>query len=284
MDLRSWDVERLADLGWLVDLALPAEGLTVDELQSCCFDDPSFVLGIDDDEGPLAVGAVAVADHHGFRTASVKLLVVRPGAQRGGVGGAVLAGLEQAARAAGATTISLGGSIPSYLWPAVDVTHLGMLCLAESAGYRPGHLDMNMALPVAFRRRPPEGIRIERVLADDLADSVVSWCDATFPQWTPEVVTAIEQGGCHAAVDDATDAVRGLGCHSVNRAGWVGPMATDPRHQTGGVGSALLSAICTDLMIAGRRDAEISWVGPVRFYAKAGATVSRVFRSLSKPL
>ena len=40
----------------------------------------------------------------------------------------------------------------------------------------------------------------------------------------------------------------------------------------------------TDLMVAGHREAEISWVGPVRFYAKAGATVSRVFRSQSKRL
>lgn len=115
-----------------------------------------------------------------------------------------------------------------------------MLCLAEAAGYRGGHLDMNMSLPVTFRRRPPDGIVVERVLADDLARAVVERRDATFPQWTPEVRTAIEQGGCHAASDGATGAVRGVGCHSVNRAAWVGPMATDPVHQTGGVGSALL--------------------------------------------
>jgi hypothetical protein len=30
--------------------------------------------------------------------------------------------------------------------------------------------------------------------------------------------------------------------------------------------------------------AEVSWVGPVRFYAKAGASVSRSFRSYRKPL
>ena len=284
VELRPWDVSRLDDLARLVGAALPDEALTADELQSCCYDDPSVVVGIDDAAGPLAVGAVSVADHHGFVSASVKLLVVRPGSQRSGIGRAVLEALEREARSAGATTISLGGSVPSYLWPAVDVSHLGMLCLAEAAGYRGGHLDMNMSLPVTFRRRPPEGIVIERVLADDIAAEVVQWCDATFPQWTPEVRTAIEQGGCHVAIDDATGAVRGVGCHSVNRAGWVGPMATDPVHQTAGVGSALLSVICTDLMVAGRKEAEISWVGPVRFYAKAGAVVSRVFRSLSRPL
>jgi hypothetical protein len=51
------------------------------------------------------------------------------------------------------------------------------------------------------------------------------------------------------------------------------------------VGAALLSAACRDLRAAGHADAEIAWVGPVGFYAKAaGATVSRVFRTLVKPL
>jgi len=69
-----------------------------------------------------------------------------------------------------------------------------------------------------------------------------------------------------------------VGCHSVSRAGWVGPMATDPAWRGRGVGSAALGAICADLMAAGATSAEICWVGPVRFYAAAGATVSRAFR------
>ena len=166
VELRPWDVSRLDDLARLVGAALPDEALTADELQLCCYDDPSVVVGIDDAAGPLAVGAVSVADHHGFVSASVKLLVVRPGSQRSGIGRAVLEALEREARSAGATTISLGGSVPSYLWPAVDVSHLGMLCLAEAAGYRGGHLDMTMSLPVTFRGRPPEGIVVERRLAD----------------------------------------------------------------------------------------------------------------------
>ena len=36
---------------------------------------------------------------------------------------------------------------------------------------------------------------------------------------------------------------------------------------------------------AGHPDAEIAWVGPVGFYAKAaGASVSRTFRTLRRPL
>jgi hypothetical protein len=55
-------------------------------------------------------------------------------------------------------------------------------------------------------------------------------------------------------------------------------MGTDPGLRQGGVGSALLGQVCRDLQVAEYDTTEICWVGPVRFYAKNGATVSRVFR------
>ena len=105
--------------------------------------------------------------------------------------------------------------------------------------------------------------------------------------WEAEMLRAIEQGCCHVAIADAdppdTPAL-GFACHSVNRAGWIGPMGTDPTRQHGGVGSALLGQLCRDLQAAEFSHAEIAWVGPVSFYAKAaGARVSRVFRSLMLP-
>jgi hypothetical protein len=60
-------------------------------------------------------------------------------------------------------------------------------------------------------------------------------------------------------------------------------MGTDSARRGRDVGHAMLSALCIDLMTANFRDAEISWVGPVRFYAKAGARVSRMFRLYRKP-
>jgi predicted N-acetyltransferase YhbS len=63
----------------------------------------------------------------------------------------------------------------------------------------------------------------------------------------------------------------------VNRAGWIGPMATDPTLQRGGVGSALLAAVCADLERRGFASGEIAWVSNLRFYGKCGARVSRVF-------
>ena len=37
--------------------------------------------------------------------------------------------------------------------------------------------------------------------------------------------------------------------------------------------------MCASLSAAGHTEADIAWVGPIGFYAKAGAVVSRVFRN-----
>jgi predicted N-acetyltransferase YhbS len=61
-------------------------------------------------------------------------------------------------------------------------------------------------------------------------------------------------------------------------------MATDPTLQHGGVGSAVLGALCADLAARGAPTGEISWVSNLRFYGKCGARVSRVFLGGRKKL
>ena len=78
-------------------------------------------------------------------------------------------------------------------------------------------------------------------------------------------------------------ALLGFATHSVNRAGWFGPTGVDADRQRGGIGGPLLAACLEDLQVAGFDRCEISWIGPVGFYAKAaGAVVSRVFQLVGK--
>jgi hypothetical protein len=57
-------------------------------------------------------------------------------------------------------------------------------------------------------------------------------------------------------------------------------MATDPKRHGGGIGHAVLGALCADVAeMHDLAETDISWVGPIGFYAKAGARVSRVFRT-----
>lgn len=292
-----WERGRLDDVVAIVTDALPEERLLADEIEAGLFDDDdTVVLGLPDGHGIVAVAIRNVAiGETSLVAATLKLIAVSPGHRRQGAGRRLLDAAERVAAAAGATELHLAGSAPFYFWPGVDVRFVGMLCLAEACGYRPVGAELNMSLPATFRAPCPAGTEIRRVLDDREVAAVTALVRRAWPWWEPEVVRAIDQGGCLGAFASSDEiagadetardlACQGFVCHSVNRAGWIGPMGTDPARQHHGLGSALLGEACRDLMIANHQDVEVSWVGPVRFYAKAGATVSRVFRTFTKPL
>lgn len=261
--------------------------------------------GGDGGAAPIGVAAAIVRSlgagddgEGGVRLAWLKLIAVDPDHRRRGAGHELLAAVEAWAWEHGASELHLAGSPPFYLWPGVDAMATEMLCLVESRGYRDIGSDVNMALSTAFRADPPEGVTIRRVVHDDDLARLDELVGAHWPEWLDEMHRAVEHGCCHGAfLADAASGGRegegggegggggvggeravGFACHSVNRAGWLGPMGTDPGLQQGGVGSALLGQVCRDLHIAEFDATEISWVGPARFYAKNGATISRVFR------
>jgi GNAT superfamily N-acetyltransferase len=276
MDLDRTGVAQLLDL---VDETLPGERFTTDELLAVCFDDPGVVLALSDGSGVVSAVTRSFDD---LLVGWIRLIAVAPDARRHGLGRALLTAAEQWAFDAGATELQLGGSAPFYFWPGVPGDAVEMLCLAEAARYDPVGGELNMSIPTTFRAEAAPGTETRRVVDDPDSDAVVAFAQQRWPWWVAELERSIEQGGCHAAFDDGDRAVLGFASHSVNRAAWVGPMGTDVESRGRGVGHSLLSEVCTDLMTANFRDAEIAWVGPVRFYAKAGARVSRMFRLYRK--
>jgi mycothiol synthase len=294
--IEEWDVERSAELADLVAAALPGEELSEDELVSCCWDDPpagsaeqGAVLALPDGTGAVSVvwrpPQPAPEDGGAHRPgAFVKLVAVRPEARRQGRGHQLLAAAETWAWDHGSTELCLEGAPPFYLWPGIDATATEALCLADARSYAVSGTGLNLALATDFRAPTPEGVVVRRVITDADVTAVASLVSGAWPSWWAETARAIEHGCCHGAFpDDGGDGAVGFVCHSVSRAGWLGPMGTDPRRRRSGVGRALLSAVCRDLMIAELPTTEICWAGPLRFYAKSGATVSRVFRLYRKP-
>lgn len=262
----------------LVEVAMPGEGLSTDDLLGVCFDDElgtSEVLG---DE--LGAASVAVRDGIG----AIQLLAVPPDARREGRGRRLLDDATAWAFDEGATRVTIGAAPPWYLWPGIDVRWIEAQVLAESAGFRLAGASMNMSCPTGVRIRVPDGVTLRRVVADDDAVAVLALCERAFdPPWRHEVGRGIEHGACHAAFDEGTGAVLGFAAHSVSRAGWFGPTGVDPDHRGRGVGGPLLSACLLDLKVAGFDRCEIAWIGPTSFYAKvAGAEISRVFRHATK--
>jgi hypothetical protein len=144
--------------------------------------------------------------------------------------------------------------------------------LLESCGFERDWVGINMAIDTAFRRDPPTGIVVET----ETGPAAHDFAAVAYPHWIPELDRAVELGTAFAARNAQGETI-GFGCHSVNRFGWIGPMATDPTRQHGGVGSAVVAAVCADLEARGCQTGEISWVSNLRFYGKCGARVSRVF-------
>jgi GNAT superfamily N-acetyltransferase len=279
----TWEPERAGELAQLVAAALPGEELSADELEAVCWDDPGVVLGT-----PTAAVAAVVRVVGGVTLGWIRLLVVHPGARRQGAGTARLAEAERWCADQGAAQVRFGGSAPFYLWPGIDTGWTAGLCLAESAGYRTESSVLDLSCPTTFRAPVPPGLVVRRVVSDADAGAVLAWAGRHWPHWEAEVARAIEQGGAFAAFGGEPEgAVVGFACHSVNRAAWIGPMATRGADgfRVPGTGSALLSELCRDLMVAGYPDAEIAWVSNVSFYARtAGARVSRVFQAVVKDL
>lgn len=269
------------ELAALLAAALPGEGLTAEELAATLYADPDgAVLGTPGGEG--AVG-VAVRGDVGF----VTVVVVDPAAHRRGLGRALLEEGHAWVRARGAREVRTGAAAPRYLWPGVDEdAHAGALALFRAAGYAEVARTVNHRCPASYRAPAPEGVELRRLRAGTPeAAAAIAFAEARYPHWVDELTRATLTGCAHGAFDAGTGEPLGFGCHSVNRAGWVGPMATHPERQGRGIGAALLGAVCRDLDFAEYEEAEIAWVGPEAFYEKAaGSTVSRRFRILARPL
>lgn len=284
-DLVVWGPERAEAAEALLAASLPDEHLSADELLACCWEDPDpgVVLADPDGRGLVSVVARRWGDApDAVVIAYAKVLGVHPDHRRGGLGRRLLDAAADWAWDQGARELYLGGSAPRYLFPGVDAHATEATCLAEAAGFHPAGTEVDMALASTFRADPPAGVRVARALDDADADAVRAFVAANWPQWSAEAELALDAACCFGAfVADGAEAGTAVGfcCHSVQRAGFLGPMGTDPARRGGGIGAALVGAVCRDLMIADVGEVQIAWVGPVRFYARLGARISRVYRT-----
>jgi GNAT superfamily N-acetyltransferase len=256
-------------LAALCAAAMPHERLTVGELTRICYGEGDTVFG--DARG----AAVYTIKRFGeYVAAWLVLVAVEPGAQGKGAGKRLVQEACERAQAEGARSMHLGDAVPRYVWPGVEIanTHAGMLF--ETLGFTRDLVGINMDIATTFRRDPPAGVIVER----ETGDGAVEFAGREYPHWVEELSVGVVQGSAFAArrVDDGETI--GFACHSVNRRAWIGPMATQPDRQHGGVGSALLAALCEDLEANAIATGEIAWVSNLRFYGKCGATVSRVFQ------
>jgi GNAT superfamily N-acetyltransferase len=272
----EWGADRVDDLVALTSAALPHERLSSAELAACLWDDPGPAVVLGDRRGAVAAVVRGTVGH-------LRLLVVAPEARRRGAGRELLRAAEEWMVGRGATELRVGAEVPYYLWPGVPIEATAALALLETSGYDDAGAVLDMICPTDLVAPPPAGVEV-RLVDGGTTAAVAALVDREWPWWRDEVDRAVDQGGCVGAFTGDGAAV-GFGCHSVSRAGWIGPIGTDPAAGRGGVGAAVMAGLCAELRVRGHAEAEICWVGPIAFYAKAcGARMSRAFQTRVKKL
>jgi mycothiol synthase len=248
-------------------------------------------------------GAVAGITFGGIRKLSdgrtvghVDLLAVAPKAQGHGLGRALLTEMEQQLAVRGATEIRLGYNAPVYLWPGIDPRYTAMTCLADRAGYQRFAEAVDLTADLAStpldtsadeHRLALAGIAVRRADPAEAAD-VADWLRRgpwSRSSWPLEAAAAMagRPPSCHLA--SLGPEYIGFACYGVNRASWFGPMGTLSEYRRQGIGSVLLLRCLADIAAAGHPVAQISWAGPVRYYARTlGARIDRVYWAYRKPV
>jgi GNAT superfamily N-acetyltransferase len=253
---------------------------------------PTFGLGAR--AGGALVGVVVVSGRW------LRLIAVRPGARRRGVGRALLDAAATHARSWGATRLRTGDQPGNYLAPGIDARD------AETIGFflRRGFVEVarteNLTVPLAGNplvtparaaalaaAAADRGYQVRRSAPADAAALLDFARTAFSPTWAFEVARAlaISPPAVHIALTGGQ--IVAFAAHDGNNRGlgWFGPAGTAPEHRGRGLGAALLVPCLLDVAAAGRPESAIAWIGPRAFYEKeAGARAGRSFVVLEREL
>jgi predicted N-acetyltransferase YhbS len=263
--LEPLDAGRLEDVFDLCQRCLP-EPPSKDELAASLYSpqEPVTVRGNPD----IGIVATVRSGAQGY----VRLLGVDPSVRGRGHGSALLRSAEEDLSEEGATSVQIGADPPYYLYPGVETTQTAMLGLLERHRYQRCEANFNMAVDLSALPPDPGG---HEVAGPGERTKVSTWMHEHWPNWEAEVIRALERSTLLISHDQKGMAA--FCAYDVNRGGVLGPTAVRGDLWGQGVGHPLIVGALHRIRATGRRQAEISWVGPIRPYARVGAHVSRVF-------
>jgi hypothetical protein len=225
--------------------------------------------------GDPSVGVVATVAGDGV--GYVRLLVVDPDHRGKGHGHSLLAEAERELAPLG--RVQIGADPPYYLWPGAPATETALLCLLERRKYRRGEGTFHMGVDLHDLPDDPGGYEIATAA---MRDEVAAFTDANYPNWTLEVLRALDKGSLLLARDAA--GLSAFCAYDVNRRGLLGPIGARLDLVGKGVAHPLLVGALHQMRADGQEHIEVSWVGPIVPYARVGGAVSRVFYVYGKDL
>ncbi len=224
----------------------------------------------------------------------IKFLAVHPAWRRQGIGSALLTRLESVAQTMGVARALAGGVGPGYFYPGIDVRLTPALSFLWRHGYetdRVARVDLRVDLlsaPLATSEATAalaaQGIAIRRMASGEAA--VVAALGAMQSDaFRAEVLQAGENRPVSAFVALVGERPVSFAVYGVTGRNRFGPTYTHPDYRRRGLGGVLLRLCLQDLRDQGWRVADISWAGPVHYYARAvDAVVHKVYWVFTKEL
>ncbi len=253
--------------------------------------DPELMITAEADGEPVGFLIGNVANDVGW----IRSFIVHPALRRQGIGTLLFDAVEQRLRERGITDINVGWALPRYLLPGIDVTYTPAIIFLDHRGYQTNReTRVNMDVVLAGRdfgtaeaeaRLEGLGVAVRRATPED-RDQIEALCHAEgYSGWAAETGLALEMTRIPVFVAVASNKVRAFAAHSLGGPIHFGPMLTAADLRGLGIGSVLLKRCLQDWQRDGVERCEISWAGPLAFYAHSvGATMGRAFWTFHRSL
>jgi mycothiol synthase len=289
------------DEGWLHKL-LPLVQLTAYErqldpyeLHHRIWEDPSaptdLLLGAVEGKELIGFCLACIREGHGV----VSLFGTVPQWRRQGIAALLFGELESRLLRRGVHDMLVEGYGPGYFWPGVELSRGPAIYFLLKQGYETDrktrvdmqvdlkHADLNLAGAVA--RLAVDEIVVRRAEAGDITETAAFTLQSFSRGWQIEVAETRRFPVPPLNIALYRGQVVGFAAYDVTGYARFGPTGTRPDMRKRGIGGTLLKMCLQQMEQRGDSIAEISWAGPIAFYAReVGAQINRAYWCFHKDL
>lgn len=253
--------------------------------------DPALMLVAEVGGEPVGFLLGSVANGAGW----IRAFVVREDVRGRGIGTLLFDTIEARFREREIADVTVGWALPLYFLPGIDVTYTDAIVFLDRRGYetdRVARVNMDVALTGRdfgtnddVARLHKAGIVTRRARVED-REAVAELClSHGHDGWATETGLALQKTPVPVFVAEKDGKICAFATHSICGPVHFGPMLTHHDLRGMGIGSVLLKHCLQDWQDAGVDQCEITWAGPLTFYARTvGATMGKAFWSFHKAL
>ncbi len=207
----------------------------------------------------------------------LKLFAVDKDRRRLQIARQMLDELEGRFRSAGVKRVHTLNSSPHYVMPGLDVRYTAGVCLLKGRGYQLDQYVHNMRVDLdsaefdtgeAELAQAGQGIIFRRLRHED-EPALRPWIDGNWgSSWRTEACNSLTNDPVtsHVAINDGR--IVGFGTYDVMAlTSGFGPTGVEESMRGLGLGKILLFRCLEDMKKRGDRHCEVTWVGPISYYA-----------------